>query len=425
MQLLKHLLEKILGSYVKKYLKSHSNVKLITVVGSVGKTSVKSATATVLSEKFTVRHSRGNLNTTLSAPLEILGIDGPKNVKSPLDWLKVFSAARSSIKNPQSPDIIIQECGIDCPGEMATFMRYVQPDIAIITSVAPEHMEFFKTIDVVAREELSISQVAKKTIFNFHDIDKKYHSLIIGEKISYGDESADVLLQIKETTSDGYIATLRHNQEESHDISISVLGKHNIRSITGAAAAGLACGMNIDEVAVVLTKIKPVSGRMNILRGAQGCTLLDDTYNASPVAMENSLKTLYSLETSRKIAVLGDMNELGDSSKLEHEKIGRLCDPKQLDLLITVGKLAKKHLAPIAEKNGCKVFSFDKSPEAGEFLKIKGIKDSTILFKGSQGGIYLEEAIKPLLNNPADSQKLVRQSETWLKKKQQFFDQPY
>ena len=425
MQLLKHLLEKILGSYVKKYLKSHSNVKLITVVGSVGKTSVKSATATVLSEKFTVRHSRGNLNTTLSAPLEILGIDGPKNVKSPLDWLKVFSAARSSIKNPQSPDIIIQECGIDCPGEMATFMRYVQPDIAIITSVAPEHMEFFKTIDVVAREELSISQVAKKTIFNFHDIDKKYHSLIIGEKISYGDESADVLLQIKETTSDGYIATLRHNQEESHDISISVLGKHNIRSITGAAAAGLACGMNIDEVAVVLTKIKPVSGRMNILRGAQGCTLLDDTYNASPVAMENSRKTLYSLETSRKIAVLGDMNELGDSSKLEHEKIGRLCDPKQLDLLITVGKLAKKHLAPIAEKNGCKVLSFDKSPEAGEFLKIKGIKDSTILFKGSQGGIYLEEAIKPLLNNPADSQKLVRQSETWLKKKQQFFDQPY
>lgn len=425
MQLFKHLLEKILGSYVKKYFKSHSNVKLITVVGSVGKTSVKSATATVLSEKFTVRHSRGNLNTTLSAPLEILGVDGPKNVKSPLDWIKVFSAARSSIKNPQSPDIIIQECGIDCPGEMATFMRYIQPDIAIITSVAPEHMEFFKTIDVVAREELSISQVAKKTIFNFHDIDKKYHSLIIGEKISYGDESADVLLQIKETTSDGYIATLRHNQEKSSNINISVLGKHNIRSITGAAAAGLACGMNIDEVAAALTKIKPVSGRMNILRGTQGCTLLDDTYNASPVAMENSLKTLYSLEASRKIAVLGDMNELGDSSKLEHEKIGRLCDPKQLDLLITVGKLAKKHLAPIAEKNGCKVLSFDKSPEAGEFLKSKGIKEATILFKGSQGGIYLEETIKPLLKNPADSQKLVRQSETWLKKKQQFFDQSY
>ena len=150
MQLFKHLLETILGSYVKKYLKSHPDTKLIAVVGSVGKTSVKSATATVLSEKFTVRHSRGNLNTTLSAPLEILGVDGPKNAKSPLAWLKVFSAAHASIKNSESPDIIIQECGIDCPGEMATFMRYIQPDIAIITSVAPEHMEFFKNMDTVA-----------------------------------------------------------------------------------------------------------------------------------------------------------------------------------------------------------------------------------------------------------------------------------
>ena len=144
MRLFKHLLETILGSYVKKYLKSHPDTRLIAVVGSVGKTSVKSATATVLSEKFTVRHSRGNLNTTLSAPLEILGVDEPKNAKSPLAWLKVFSAAHASIKNPESPDIIIQECGIDCPGEMATFMCYIQPDIAIITSVAPEHMEFFK-----------------------------------------------------------------------------------------------------------------------------------------------------------------------------------------------------------------------------------------------------------------------------------------
>ena len=189
MQLFKHLLETILGSYVKKYLKSHPDAKLIAVVGSVGKTSVKSATATVLSEKFTVRHSR--------APLEILGVDGPKNAKSPLAWLKVFAAAHASIKNPESPDIIIQKCGIDCPGEMATFMRYIQPDIAIITSVAPEHMEFFKNMDTVAHEELSISQVAKKTIFNLHDIDEKYHNLIVGNRVSYGDESADVFLEIK------------------------------------------------------------------------------------------------------------------------------------------------------------------------------------------------------------------------------------
>ena len=189
-----------------------------------------------------------------------------------------------------------------------------------------------------------------------------------------------------------------------------MLGEHNIRSITGAAAAGLACGMNIEEVAAALAKIQPVSGRMNILHGIQGCTLLDDTYNASPIAMEHSLKTLYSLEAKHKIAVLGDMNELGDISKSEHKKIGKLCNPKQLDLLITVGNLSKTYLAPAAEANGCKVISLQSAPEAGEFLKNSDIKDATILFKGSQGGIYLEEAIKPLLKNPADSQKLVRQS---------------
>lgn len=422
MQLFKHFLEKILGSYVKKYLKSHPNVKLIAVVGSVGKTSVKSATATVLAEKFTVRHSRGNLNTTLSAPLEILGVDGPKNAKSPLAWLKVFAAARASIKNPDVPDIIIQECGIDRPGEMATFAKYLQPDIAIITSVAPEHMEFFKTMDTVAREELSISQAAKTTIFNLHDIDKKYHSLIAGNRISYGAQIADVCLKIKKFTNSGCIANLQFSGKTSRTVTISVLGEHNIRSITGAAAAGLACGMDIQEVVASLAKIQPVSGRMNMLSGIRGCTLLDDTYNASPAAMEHSLKTLYAMSASHKIAVLGDMNELGDISESEHKKIGKLCNPKQLDLLITVGDLSKSHLAPAAEANGCKITSFQSAPEAGEFLKNSDIKDATILFKGSQGGIYLEEAIKPLLKNPADSQKLVRQSDVWLEKKRQFFE---
>ena len=422
MQLFKHLLEKILGSYVKKYLKSHPNVKLIAVVGSVGKTSVKSATATVLAEKFTVRHSRGNLNTTLSAPLEILGVDGPKNAKSPLAWLKVFAAARASIHTPDAPDIIIQECGIDRPGEMSIFTKYMQPDIAIITSVAPEHMEFFKTMDTVAREELSISQAAKKTIFNLHDIDKKYHFLIAGNRVSYGDQAADVFLKIKKFTGSGCEANLQFSGKTSRMVTISMLGEHNIRSITGAAAAGLACGMDIEEVAASLEKIQPVSGRMNILHGIRGYTLLDDTYNASPIAMEHSLKTLYSLEAKHKIAVLGDMNELGDISEAEHKKIGKLCDPKQLDLIITVGSLSKNHLAPAAEANGCKVTSFQSAPEAGEFLKNSDIKDATILFKGSQGGIYLEETINPLLKNPADSQKLVRQSDTWLEKKRRFFE---
>ena len=241
--------------------------------------------------------------------------------------------------------------------------------------------------------------------------------------MSYGDESADVFLEIKKTTDTGCIVNLKHSEGTSQDVNISVLGKHNIRSITGAAAAGLACGMNIEEVAAALTK-NQTSFRKNelILRGIRDCTLLDDTYNASPIAMENSLKTLYSISANHKIAVLGDMNELGETSESEHKKIGKICDPGQLELLITVGKMSKKHLAPIAEKNGCKVISFDTALEAGEFLKNSDIKDTTILFKGSQGGIYLEDAVKELLLDPSDAEKLVRQSQSWKQIKAKFYD---
>ena len=108
--------------------------------------------------------------------------------------------------------------------------------------------------------------------------------------MSYGDESADVFLEIKKTTDTGCIVNLRHSEETSQDINISVLGKHNIRSITGAAAAGLACGMNIEEVAAALTKIKPVSGRMNILRGIRGCTITGRYLQRQPYCHGNSLK---------------------------------------------------------------------------------------------------------------------------------------
>ena len=138
--------------------------------------------------------------------------------------------------------------------------------------------------------------------------------------------------------------------------------------------------------------------------------------------MENSLKTLYSISANHKIAVLGDMNELGETSESEHKKIGEICDPSQLELLITVGKMSKKYLAPIAEKNGCKVISFDTALEAGKFLKNSNIKDTTILFKGSQGGIYLEDAVKELLLDPSDAEKLVRQSQSWKQIKAKFYD---
>ncbi|MDP2947649.1 MAG: cyanophycin synthetase, partial [Nanoarchaeota archaeon] len=146
----------------------------------------------------------------------------------------------------------------------------------------------------------------------------------------------------------------------------------------------------------------------------------DDTYNASPNAIKIALDTLYNFESPQKIAILGMMNELGDLSEEEHKKIGKYCNPKFLDLVVTVGKDANLFLAPAAKQNSCQVYEAKNSLDAGNFVKNKIKEGAVILAKGSQNGVFTEEALKPLLDSKSDFSKLVRQDKYWMeiKKKQ-------
>ena len=159
------------------------------------------------------------------------------------------------------------------------------------------------------------------------------------------------------------------------------------------------------------------SGRMRRLQGLKNSTIIDDTYNASPDAVKMALDTLYSFEAPQRIAILGMMNELGEISENEHKKIGQYCNPKLLDLVVTIGKDANNFLAPEARKAGCEVYEAKNSTEAGIFLRDKVKTGAFILAKGSQNGVFAEEAIKPLLANQSDISKLVRQDAEWMKKK--------
>src|SRR5690606_18500166 len=122
-------IQKKLESYVQKYFVRHPDVKLIVVAGSVGKTSTKTAIATVLAYRYRVRMHKGNHNTGFSAPLAILGIEYPENIRSLWAWMGVFRQARRRIKQPADVDVIIQELGTDKPGDIAEFGRYLRPDI--------------------------------------------------------------------------------------------------------------------------------------------------------------------------------------------------------------------------------------------------------------------------------------------------------
>jgi UDP-N-acetylmuramoyl-tripeptide--D-alanyl-D-alanine ligase len=410
---------------VKKYFKKHPEVKLVVVVGSVGKTSTKIAIGTVLNEKFRVRLHEGNHNSELSAPLAILGVEYPKSLRDLSQWRAVFGAIQERIKQPTDVDVIVQELGTDRIGQIPHFGKYLKPDIAVVTSVAPEHMEFFKTLDAVAAEELSAVNFSKTALINRDDIPGMYAADISNPHINtYGTTDAAEYRFVTSdyTFEDGFTGVFVAPEFEiSVPTTLHLIGEHTTRAAVAAGAVGTKLGMSPEEIATGMTKVKSVQGRMNILRGFNETVIIDDSYNSSPLAVASALRALYQMNVPQRIAVLGSMNELGETTEAEHNAIGKLCDPRELAHVITVGEAAEKYLAPLARANGCHVVSFKSALDAGAYVHKFLEKGGAVLFKGSQGGVYLEEAIKIVLHSTQDEAQLVRQSPEWLKKKREFF----
>ncbi len=422
--MLQKLIQRRLEKYVVKYFKKHPEVKLIVVAGSVGKTSTKRAIATLLAEKYRIAMEEGNHNTHLSAPLAILGIEYPDNVKNIGAWLRVFAAARTRIRRPSTTDIIIQELGTDHPGDIAQFASYLRPAIAVVTAVAPEHMEFFETIEKVAEEELAAANMADMAIINRDDIDGRFATFLTnGNLTTYGTTAAaEYRFEIDDfTLEDGYkgevIAT---GYAEPFLANIKLMGEHSLRPAMAGVAVAAKLGLVPEEIKAGLAKLRAVPGRMNMLRGIEGSLIIDDTYNSSPIAAASALQTLYGIQAPQRIAILGDMRELGASSADEHTRLGQLCDPSLLSWVITVGDDTEAYLAPAARARGCQVKSFKSALEAGAFAHSVMEPGSVVLAKGSQNTIFLEEAVKVLCVMSADDE-LVRQSPRWMEIKDKFF----
>lgn len=423
----KKLVQRRLENYVVKYFKKHPEVKLVLVAGSVGKTTSRNAIATVLSQKYRVRMATENYNSEISAPLAILGIDLPQSLRNPMAWWGVYRAARLRIKQPTDVDVIVQEIGVDHPGEMQQYLRYLRADIAVITGITPEHMEFFHTLDAVAAEELSILQCAKLGLINRDDIDGKYAELLTSANFrTYGTSGSgeyhfELTEQLPREGAKG-LATMP-GSDEPFAVSTRMLGEHTIRPVMAAVACAAELGLSREEIARGVEHIRPVFGRMNPLRGLGDTVVIDDTYNSSPAAAEAALQTLYHFDTEpQRIAVLGSMNELGPISAEEHARIGSLCNPDLLAWVVVVGDEAAKHLAPTARQRGCQVKVCRDAIEAGEFVRSVAVPGAVILVKGSQGGIYLEETVK-ILCELTEHDQLVRQSAKWQAIKQRHFSQ--
>jgi UDP-N-acetylmuramoyl-tripeptide--D-alanyl-D-alanine ligase len=418
-------IQKRLEKYTRAYFAKHPEIKLIAVAGSVGKTTTKTMIATLLSQKYRVRMMDGNHNTHISAPVAMLGIQYPENVRSPIAWMKVFKAMKRQIKQPADVDIVIQELGTDGIGQIPHFGTYLRPAIGVVTAVTQEHMEFFGTIENVAQEELSLANYSELAFINRDDIDGRFAEYITDPAIdTYGTTAAaEYRFEIGDfDIESGYSGSVV-SPEMTFEIptKIKVFGEHSLRPVTCAVGVAIKLGLSAEEISAGVALIQPVHGRMNVLKGVDQSILIDDTYNSSPAAADAALRTLYSVQSPQRIAILGDMNELGEVSAVEHEKLGEFCDPDLLAWVITVGEQSERYLAPKARARGCQVKSFQSAIEAGAFANSVIEQGSVVLAKGSQGGIYLEEALKILLRVTSEDQELVRQSPAWMATKNAFF----
>lgn len=429
---MKEFFLKILARSLKKLAKAtlwRYRPKIIGITGNVGKTSTKEALALILAGEKRVRQPLKSFNNELGLPLTILGDWELKN--GLFFWFKVVfvSFFRLIIKNRTYPEILVLEYGVDKPGDMKYLLEIAKPQIGIVTAIGdlPVHVEFFASPEGLIKEKAKLISSLPATgfaVLNADDIN------VLGMRenskakvITFGfSEDADLNISNVVTgfSEDfrGMTFKLTYNGSSVPVRLTNVLGKAQSYVAAAAAATGLMFGMNLVKIAEALTAYDPPSGRFKILSGVKETIIIDDTYNASPLAMREALRTLRELGATRKIAVLGDMLEIGKYTLEAHEEVGRIA-AKAVQILITVGDKAK-FIAESACGAGMpedSVFNFQDINEAGKFLQEKIREGDVVLLKGSQS-VRLEKIVKEIMAEPEKAEKLlVRQNKEWLAKK--------
>lgn len=389
---------------------------IIAVTGSVGKTSTKDAIYTALTGSCHIRKSDKSFNSEIGVPLTILGVQNAWN--DPFLWMRnIFAGIELIIFKTDYPKCLVLEIGADHAGDIQKIGKWLKPDIAVITKVGevPVHVEFFKSPEDVLREKLFLAKALKADGTLIVSADD--HRLVEASKdfkqkvMTFGvNNQATISASNIEMDINKGVSFNLNFEGKSCLINLNgVLGIQQVYPLIAAVAVGIARGISIEKITEAFKKHVAPRGRMNIIAGINGSYLIDDTYNSSPDALHEALKTLGTIQsTGKKIAVLGDMMELGKFSADEHKKAGELA-MKSCDILVTVGPRAK-----LMNENSV---HFDTSFEAGEY--VEGIigQGDIVLVKGSQS-IRLERASKILLAEPERSgELLVRQEAEWLAKK--------
>jgi len=426
---MKFFLKKIVISILTweaKFVLKKYNPKIIAVTGSVGKTSTKDAIFSVLSHFFHVRKSEKSFNSELGVPLTILGC--PTGWSNPAVWFQnIFEGLMLIIFPNDYPKWLILEIGADRPRDIESVTGWIKPDIAVITrlSEVPVHVEYFPSPESLIREKAFLARALRRDgvlILNGDDeYVRQFSTLTEANTIFYGMNDSDVLATDYKIEYDkkellGVSFFAEYKKEIEKIVIHGGLGLQQVYPALAALATGVSQGLSFKKMIKTFVHFDVPKGRMKIIRGVKDSTIIDDSYNSSPVAVHEALNTLHDIKTlGKKIAVLGDMLELGTYSPEEHKKVGQHA-AQVVGVLITVG-IRARGIAEGALNGGMKesdIFQFEDAQEAGKHLELILTSMDVALIKGSQG-VRMEKTVEEVLANPSQKEKLlVRQDKEWL-----------
>lgn len=424
---MKNLIQSAITNKAKRFLATHKPL-IIGVTGSVGKTSARNAIAAVLSAKYRVGTTIKNYNNEFGVPLTILGAESPS--KSIFGWLKILFSTPA-----QFPEVFVLEYGIDHPGDMKHLCEIATPDIAVMTRISHVHAEHFRSVEELAEEKAVLLEHAKQlVVLNADDprvlgLEGHAHAPILtyGFFSTANVRASNYHLQTREDFSfepGEHFSTITADvtTQDGDQLALelqNLLGQHSVSALLPAIAIAKHLGLTREQILEKLPTTQFEPGRMNPIPGIKGSLIIDSSYNAAPASMAAALDTLaefHPSEGARRIVVLGHMAELGAYSEQEHHMIGLKVGEIGIDLLLTVGELARdiRRGAIEAGVPADHTQHFDAPTDAGRWLDGEIQKGDIVLVKGSQSA-RAEKIVKDIMAEPLRAPDLlVRQTDYWL-----------
>jgi UDP-N-acetylmuramoyl-tripeptide--D-alanyl-D-alanine ligase len=343
-----------------KSIRERRDFTLIGITGSAGKTTTKEMIATLIATERRTHKSWGNFNNQIGAPLCLDNV-------------------------PDDAEVVVSEMGMNHKGEIAQIAGLMRPDVGVYTNIGPVHIEFFGTVEKIAEAKRELLENLREggtvVVNNDNEHVVRISSDYAGPKVTYGiDHDADFhATNIRERGLLGSHFTLG-----DRELDLALPGRHNLENLLAAIATARTVGISWDGIVRGVRNVKPAYHRGVIVEW-RGATIYDDTYNSNPYALKRALELMTQADVrGRRIAVIGDMLELGEQELQFHRDSGKAI-PASIDVIVGVGKRTNALLEGAREAGHANVHHFDDAQSAGEFLKNEIREGDLVLIKGSRG----------------------------------------